>query len=139
MNRPRGPKLCVRGTCGVVDVSSGTRKFRRAEERRRAKELARASREAQMGTFEESEEQGGSPEIFSEHSGPPDELVGLGEGQRLPRLAHTKEIAAMFGVHAKTIERWRRLDGLPCLRIRGTVRYDLSDVLRWASARKEGV
>lgn len=101
--------------------------------------MTRAGREAQQGTSRELGEQGGSPEIAAREDRPPDELVGLGEGQRLPRMARTQDIAELFSVHPKTVERWRKLDGLPCLRIRGTVRYDLSDVLRWASARKEGV
>ena len=130
---------CVGEAYGVINVSIGTRKFRRAEERRRAKDMARASKEAQQGASWEFQEQGGSSGDLPGEDTPAAELVGLGEGQRLPRLARTADIARMFSVHAKTVERWRKLDGLPCLRIRGTVRYDLSDVLRWASARKEGV
>ena len=49
------------------------------------------------------------------------------------------EVADIFRVHAKTIERWRRRDKLPCERLGGVIRYRLSDVLRWASARKEGI
>jgi Helix-turn-helix domain len=55
------------------------------------------------------------------------ELFGTGE-----------DVAGMFKVHPKTIERWRRESGLPCRRVGGTIRYEISDVLRWASARKEG-
>lgn len=120
-------------------MSSRARKFRRAEARRRAKELVRAGKDAHSEALAELEEQDGAQEIISEFDAPPHELVGLGEGQQLPRLLRTSDVAGMFRVHGKTVERWRRLDGLPCLRIRGTVRYDLSDVLRWASARKEGV
>lgn len=101
--------------------------------------MLHASREAQQGANWDEGEFGGSPGTTAEHEAPPAELAGLGEGQRLPQLARTRDMARLFGVHPKTIERWRKLDGLPCLRIRGTVRYDLSDVLRWASARKEGV
>lgn len=57
----------------------------------------------------------------------------------LPIYVTGATLARVFSVHPKTIERWRKTDGLPCLRIRGTVRYDASDVSRWASARKEGV
>ena len=103
------------------------------------REQQHASTEAQMGTSWDEQEQDGALGSGAGPQAPAGELVGLGEGQQLPRLLRTADLARMFGVHAKTIERWRKLDGLPCLRIRGTVRYDLSDVLRWASARKEGV
>jgi excisionase family DNA binding protein len=49
-----------------------------------------------------------------------------------------EEIADVLRVHVKTVERWRRRLGLPCLRLGGTIRYELSDVCDWASARKEG-
>lgn len=52
-------------------------------------------------------------------------------------LATGEEIAQYLRVHLKTVERWRRTLGLPCLRIGGRIRYDLGDVTRWASARKE--
>lgn len=53
-------------------------------------------------------------------------------------LAKVREVADVLGVHPKTIERWRKKNGLPCLRLGGSIRYEISDVLRWASARKEG-
>ncbi len=56
-----------------------------------------------------------------------------------PRFLRTPDVARIFRVHEKTIETWRRRDRLPCLKVGGSVRFDLSDVLRWASARKEGV
>ena len=62
------------------------------------------------------------------------ERPGWGTGA----LGTAKDVAALLQVHAKTVERWRRLHGLPCLRLGGSLRYVLSDVLRWASARKEG-
>ena len=52
-------------------------------------------------------------------------------------LATTPEIAQFLRVHTKTVERWRKRYGLPCLKIGGRIRYDLGDVTRWASARKE--
>jgi excisionase family DNA binding protein len=81
--------------------------------------------------------------------GPPPGRVYLGRapggssaaqpGGPLGSLARTEDVAALLRVHPKTVERMRKRDGLPCLRIGGSVRYDLSDVLRWASARREGV
>ncbi len=55
----------------------------------------------------------------------------------LAALFTTDEIAAYLRVHPKTVERLRRQEGLPCLRIGGSVRYDLSAVISWASARQE--
>jgi hypothetical protein len=79
----------------------------------------------------------------------PGSEVGMarGGGRRRPTVVAEKppvlltkvEAGEIFRVHPKTIERWRRLHGFPCVRVGGSLRYDLSDVLRWASARKEGV
>ena len=118
---------------------SASRRIRRAEDRRRARSLVHESMDAQLRANGDDSGQGGAAESSWEPEAARPELVGLGEGQVLPRLLRTSDVAGMFRVHGKTVERWRKLDGLPCLRIRGTVRYDLSDVLRWASARKEGV
>lgn len=54
-----------------------------------------------------------------------------------PSLATGEEVAQYLRVHLKTVERWRKTLGLPCLRIGGRIRYVLGDVTRWASARKE--
>ena len=54
-------------------------------------------------------------------------------------LATSQEVAQYLRVHVKTVERWRRLHGLPCLKIGGRIRYDVSDVTRWASAHREVV
>jgi len=64
------------------------------------------------------------------------ELLGTLTVEPYPTVS---EVAQIFRVHAKTIERWRRRDNLPCERLGGVIRYRLSDVLRWASARKEGI
>jgi excisionase family DNA binding protein len=49
------------------------------------------------------------------------------------------DVARMMKLHWKTVERLRRKSGLPFVRIGGALRYPFSDVLRWASARREGV
>lgn len=49
------------------------------------------------------------------------------------------EVAELFRVHVKTVERWMKRHGLPCTHLGGVRRFEVSDVLRWASARKEGV
>jgi excisionase family DNA binding protein len=53
-------------------------------------------------------------------------------------LMSTKEIAPYVGVsHPKTVERWVREKGLPCVRIGRNLRFRLGDVLRWLAQRKE--
>lgn len=58
---------------------------------------------------------------------------------RAMRLGTVQDVARMFAVHFKTVERWRLRDGLPCIRVGGVIRYPLGDILRWASARRVGV
>lgn len=69
-------------------------------------------------------------------------------GQQRPRqalasqaepLLTAKEAAPYLGVrHPKTVERWVRVKGLPCVRIGRTLRFRLGDVLLWLAQRKEG-
>jgi excisionase family DNA binding protein len=54
------------------------------------------------------------------------------------QLGTVDQVALLFQVHRKTVERWRRKGGLPCVRPGGVIRYDLEAVLGWASARKDG-
>ena len=54
-------------------------------------------------------------------------------------LLTAKEAAPYLGVrHPKTVERWVRVKGLPCVRIGRTLRFRLGDVLLWLAQRKEG-
>ena len=53
-------------------------------------------------------------------------------------LMSSKEIAPYLGVtHSKTVERWVREKGLPCVRIGRNLRFRLGDVLRWLAPRTE--
>ena len=53
-------------------------------------------------------------------------------------LMSTKEIAPYVGVsHPRTVERWVREKGLPCVKIGRNLRFRLGDVLRWLAQRKE--
>lgn len=53
-------------------------------------------------------------------------------------LMTSKEIAPYIGVtHPKTVERWVREKGLPCVRLGRNLRFRLGDVLRWLAQRKE--
>ena len=60
-------------------------------------------------------------------------------GGRTVSFLRIEDVAELFRVHPKTIERWCKRHGLPCTRLGGVRRFEVSDVLRWASARKEGV
>lgn len=53
-------------------------------------------------------------------------------------LWNVRRTAAFLGVHPKTVHRWRRSHGLPCVVIGSRVRFRPSDVTKWVSARKEG-
>ena len=60
---------------------------------------------------------------------------GKGEAEA---LLTSKEIAPLVGVgHHKTVERWVREKGLPCVRLGRNLRFRLSDVRRWVEQRKE--
>jgi len=123
---------------GVGDAGMGnhSRRLRRAEERRRAKDLIRSGVLDQVGTIGDTSGQliaaGGDQEQTGLESG----FIGT---RVYPSFATTEDVAGIFQVHPKTVERWRKRHKLPCLIVGGSVRYDLSDVLRWASARKEGI
>jgi len=53
------------------------------------------------------------------------------------RLLTSKELAPLVGMtHHKTVERWAREEGMPCVRKGRTVRFRLGDVLRWLEQRK---
>ena len=53
-------------------------------------------------------------------------------------LMSSKEIAPYLGItHPKTVERWVREKGVPCVRVGRNLRFRLGDVLRWLAQRKE--
>ena len=83
------------------------------------------------GTLEYEETSGSS----GTQLGDVDAVQGVSGSGFDARLAKTADIAAMLVVHPKTVERWRRLEGLPCLKVRGTVRYDVAAVIRWLSEK----
>jgi len=53
-------------------------------------------------------------------------------------LLTVRDLANYLGVHEKTVHRWRRSQGLPCVVLGGRLRFLPRDVLRWLEARKEG-
>ena len=122
------------------------RRYRRAEERRRLKELKQAGILDQLAAVADFAGHDPAGESSAGRFVP----VGTGGADSPPAsgvvgttvvasFATTGDVAGIFRVHPKTIERWRKRHKLPCVIVGGSVRYDLSDVLRWASARKEGV
>lgn len=113
-----------------------SRRFRRAHERRLLKSKMRSDNREQLRASSDITESI-TPATLAEAS-----TVGgfRPVGERVFNVfAKTEDVATIFQVHPKTVERWRKRHRLPCVVAGGTVRYDLSDVLRWASARKEGV
>ena len=126
-------------------MSNISRQERRAKARRLAKQLAQGDSAEPFGAspsimdrsrawpdMVDYEETSGSS---GTHPGDVDAVQGVSRSGWDARLAKTSDIAAMLVVHPKTVERWRRLEGLPCLKVRGTVRYDVTAVIRWLSEK----
>jgi excisionase family DNA binding protein len=55
-----------------------------------------------------------------------------------PGLLTVRQVAEILGVHPKTLPTLIRRDGLPCLWVGRRRRFDLGEVSRWLSERKEG-
>ena len=121
----------VQGTGGVVD------RVRHAESLRLIAAAAKLAREGASGSAAESKgaKRGGKkgdPRLVV------DERAAMEPQLMVQAFLDIRMVATMFGVHRKTIETWIRTAGLPCLRLGGVRRFDYEDVIRWASARKEG-
>jgi len=56
----------------------------------------------------------------------------------VPPLMSIQETASHLGIHPKTLARYVRTKGFPCVRVGSRIRFDISDVTAWVSARKEG-
>jgi hypothetical protein len=130
-------------------MSNSRRKLRRVQARQQSKQFmqsilaeqssASGSMAAQFGAGGFGPERDVPVVSSLERSGEIPQMVGVSDDVVLARLAKTADIAKLLAVHPKTVERLRRTEKLPWIRISGSVRYDISDVLRWVSARKEGV
>lgn len=58
-------------------------------------------------------------------------------GKHEEQLMTSKEVASYLGVtHHKTVERWVRERGLPCVRLGRNLRFRLGDVLRWRAQQE---
>ena len=54
------------------------------------------------------------------------------------RLLTSKEIAPYLGIqHHKTVEKWAKTKGLPCIRQGRNLRFRVGDVRRWLAQREE--
>ena len=62
----------------------------------------------------------------------------MAEMRKWARFGTVHDVAALFAVHWKTVELWRRKLRMPFVRIGGVIRYGLSDVLAWATAHRKG-
>ena len=51
-------------------------------------------------------------------------------------LGRHEHVEKYFDVSANTIDRWIREEGLPVIRLGGTVRFDLAEVRAWALRRQ---
>jgi hypothetical protein len=63
------------------------------------------------------------------------ETVALGATP--PRLWTTRDVADYLRVHVKTVHHYRKLCGLPSIRLAG-VRFEPTQVVRWLKEREEG-
>jgi excisionase family DNA binding protein len=65
------------------------------------------------------------------------ELEKLSTAKKDEELLTSKDLAPLVGVtHPKTVERWVREKGLPCVRIGRSLRFRRGDVLRWLAQQE---
>jgi len=68
-----------------------------------------------------------------------EDLIGQGWSLKRESLLTSKQVAPLVGVrHHKTVERYVREKGLPCVYIGRNLRFRHGDVHRWVAQRKEG-
>jgi len=66
-----------------------------------------------------------------------EELSKRSSGRKADELLTSKQVAPLLGVtHHKTVERWVREKGLPCVRIGRNLRFRLGDVLQWQAQQE---
>ena len=76
-------------------------------------------------------------ELTAEVSGVRAALARVAEMSSEATLLTSKEVAPLLGVgHPKTVERWVREKGLPCVRIGRNLRFRHGDVLRWQAQQE---
>ena len=52
-------------------------------------------------------------------------------------LITTKQLAEIINVRPKTLYQWAELGQIPCVKLNGTLRFDLDDVSTWISSCKK--
>jgi excisionase family DNA binding protein len=54
------------------------------------------------------------------------------------KLITVKELSEILSVKPKTIYQWVELGQIPCIKLNGTVRFDLEDIKVWIDSCKRG-
>jgi excisionase family DNA binding protein len=55
------------------------------------------------------------------------------------RLLTVRELAALLGLHEKTIYEWTARGQLPCIRLGNRLRFAPADITRWVASHKGGL
>lgn len=56
------------------------------------------------------------------------------------KLIDVKEVAQILNVKPSTLYQWAELGQIPCIKLNGSLRFDLADIERWVkSCKKEPV
>jgi excisionase family DNA binding protein len=55
------------------------------------------------------------------------------------RLLTVKELAELLNVRPKTVYQWANLSQIPAIKLNGTLRFDVADIISWIEACKKQV
>lgn len=55
------------------------------------------------------------------------------------KLIDVKEVAQILNVKPSTLYQWAELGLIPCIKINGSLRFDLDDVIVWVNSCKKDV
>ncbi len=129
---------------GRAERRRRARKQREAEWARGARAEAKAEPEAEAEAYAKAERE--ADEFFAKMKWDDDDVPerrreseGNSAGAwEAAQLGTTDQVALLFQVHRKTVDRWRKKAGLPFKRAGGVIRYDLRDIVAWASGNTEG-
>jgi len=55
------------------------------------------------------------------------------------KLVDVKYLSDFLSVKASTIYQWAELGQIPCLKIKGCLRFDINDINAWLDACKKGI
>lgn len=60
-------------------------------------------------------------------------------GNASMKLIGVKEVAEMLCVKPSTLYQWAELGQVPCIKLNGCLRFNLSDISDWVESCKKGV